>query len=223
MAGGFGCKPVLFPPLISSGAVGGPRFKTTIVTGKTGYEQRNIDWENARGDWTIDRNHLTPAQFNELVKFYYAVARGEAYSWLFKDWADYKMVMVPVDDNPPLILTATSPMPATTQLVKLYTYGGYTYSRDITRPVAGTVVLYANGTTIDAANYSINYSTGVITWGGSPSYNPGAGVLITADCDFYVPCRLNVDWMGRQVNRGPVYEWTNIPILEVRNELDIAP
>ena len=43
-----------FPARIAYGARGGPEFKTRVVTLASGFEQRNIDWERARGRWTID-------------------------------------------------------------------------------------------------------------------------------------------------------------------------
>ena len=42
---------VLFPPNISYGSQGGPKFKTTVFTADSGYEQRNIDWSMTRAEY----------------------------------------------------------------------------------------------------------------------------------------------------------------------------
>ena len=44
---------VQFPTSISMGAVGGPRFSTTITTLSGGTEQRNINWKQSRGEWDV--------------------------------------------------------------------------------------------------------------------------------------------------------------------------
>ena len=42
---------VQFPPKIAYGASGGPMFNTSIVTTFGGFEQRNVNWQKARGRW----------------------------------------------------------------------------------------------------------------------------------------------------------------------------
>ena len=44
---------IRFPDDIAYGASGGPEFATTIVTMASGYEQRNINWQAARGRWDV--------------------------------------------------------------------------------------------------------------------------------------------------------------------------
>jgi uncharacterized protein (TIGR02217 family) len=80
---------VQFPPRISRGATGGPGFKTTIVVTGGGYEQRNIDWQNARGRWEVGHNIKSPGDFGEVLAFFFA-RRGRAHGFRFKDWLDYR-------------------------------------------------------------------------------------------------------------------------------------
>ncbi|MFN9789781.1 MAG: DUF2460 domain-containing protein, partial [Holosporales bacterium] len=40
--------PVLFPVDISYGSAGGPQFSTDVVETISGFEQRNVNWSQAR-------------------------------------------------------------------------------------------------------------------------------------------------------------------------------
>jgi uncharacterized protein (TIGR02217 family) len=211
-------NPVLFPPHISSGMEGGPRFKTTIAGTHKGDEQRNIDWESARGEWTFDRRNLTAADLAELDRFFLA-HHGQGYSFLFKDWADYKARMA-VSDSLPFLLTTTGGNLPPVQLIKRYGVGRLEYTREIARPAAGTIVLYADGTVIDPSNYTLDISNGLLTW--NPAYMPAPGVEITWDGEFTIPVRFNTDYQKRRYERGPRYQWNQIEIIEVRNEPDVS-
>jgi len=69
-----------FPTSISMGAVGGPRFSTTITTLSGGTEQRNINWKQARGEWDVSHGLKTEQQVDELLAFFQKVIerRGPA-------------------------------------------------------------------------------------------------------------------------------------------------
>lgn len=211
-------NPVVFPPHISSGMEGGPRFKTTIVGTHKGDEQRNIDWESARGEWTFDRRNLTTNDLLELDRFFLA-HYGQGYSFLFKDWADYKARMA-ASEELPVLLTTTGGALGETQLIKRYGVGLLEYTREINRPTTGTVVLYADGTVIDPGNYSIDSSSGLITW--NPAYLPAPGLEVAWDGEFTVPARFNTDYQKRRYERGPRYQWSQIEIIEVRNESNVS-
>src|SRR4051812_46411048 len=81
---------VQFPPDISRGAVGGPGFKTTILTRASGFEQRNQDWEKARGKYTVGHGVKTRAQLQALRDFFYN-RRGRVHAFRMKDWLDFQL------------------------------------------------------------------------------------------------------------------------------------
>jgi uncharacterized protein (TIGR02217 family) len=86
-----GFHEVRFPDNIAYGATGGPEFATTVVVTGAGYEQRNVDWAEARSRWDVASGLKNQAQLDELIAFFRA-RKGKAYGFRFKDWADYKAV-----------------------------------------------------------------------------------------------------------------------------------
>lgn len=192
---------VRFPPKISMGAVGGPRFKTSVVGMASGAESRVREWELERGEWSVSHHAKKPAEWMPLLAFFRVVAAGQANTFRFKDWLDYMCeqgegFFVSVDGSP-----------AQVQMVKRYTFYGidgtpYTYDRYITKPISGTITTDASG---------LDYSTGLAdsgtTWHGQ------------FDCH----CRLNSDVMraqiiDRNVSSGFIVGWDDIEIVEVTGE-----
>jgi uncharacterized protein (TIGR02217 family) len=48
-----GFHDVRFPDAVARGATGGPEYSTDVVSVASGYEQRNQNWDLARGRWDI--------------------------------------------------------------------------------------------------------------------------------------------------------------------------
>lgn len=190
---------VRFPPKISFGAVGGPRFMTSIAQMASGAESRNQDWELERGEWTVSHSARRPQDWQPLLSFFRIVA-GMANTFRFKDWTDFECAV-----GEGFFVANETGSPTTLQMVKRYTFGAYTYDRFITKPINGTVTITGGGT--------LDYSTGLIV-GGSPSAWHG---------EFDVWARLNNDPMKAQVidrnlELGLIVGWDGIEIVEVINE-----
>jgi uncharacterized protein (TIGR02217 family) len=139
-----------FPENISRGATGGPRFKTIIVTGAAGSEQRVMQWSEAR--WYYDVSHAlrNPTEADVLLAFFLARG-GRTDGFRFKDWASYQGTNEGVT-------YAGGP---TFQLRKLYTSGAISYVRTIYKPVSGTVTARKNGSNI--AGITVATTTGIVT------------------------------------------------------------
>lgn len=185
---------IQFPPLISMNAIGGPRFNTSVATMASGAESRVQNWELERGEWTVSFSARLPRDWEPLVSFF-RVCAGMANTFRFKDWTDY------------VCLTGAGIFETTAsgdkQMVKRYTFGGYTYDRVITKPISGKITTDATG---------LDYDTGIATTG------------TTWYGEFDVWARLNVDPMQCRVidrNRaeGLIVGWENIEIVEVRDEV----
>ena len=84
---------ILFPPSISYGSSGGPRFKTTLFVTDAGYEQRNIDWQAVRHEYDVAHSmrdfddSLNLAGIRTLHAFFMARG-GRSHGFRFKDWND---------------------------------------------------------------------------------------------------------------------------------------
>lgn len=190
---------IQFPASIARGSSGGPQFATVVVAAGSGGEQRVAQWESPRRRWTVAQDLRTPAQMEELVAFFVA-RQGRLRGFRFKDHADFR-----VSTREDLVeLTAT-----TFQLVRRYTSGGVTRVRTIKKPVAGTVQIW-NGTTEITSGWTVDTTTGVVTFGGDPGYTP------SWTGEFDVPVRFDVDQMEIVLDDAQVRSWGGIAIVELR-------
>lgn len=188
---------VRFPPRISLGAIGGPRFKTAIPPAMaSGAESRVREWETERGEWSVGFHARTMRDLAPILSFFRAIAAGKANTFRFKDWLDY---VCDVGDG---FYQSIDGSPATVQMVKRYTYEGFTYDRIITKPIDGEITTDAVG---------LDYATGIAasgtTWSG----------------EFDCMCRLDTDVVRAQIinknnTKGFIVGWDDIEIVEVIHE-----
>lgn len=196
---------VRLPDDVERGATGGPGFSTTITELGSGFEQRNADWAKARLGFDIGYGIQDKAGFQEVLRFFYA-RRGRLYGFRFKDWSDFEATDQTIGTGDGVITQF--------QLQKTYSDAGGSYVRPINKPVDGTVVIYVDDVVVDPADYTVDYTTGVVTF-DTPVAN---AAVVTADFEFDVPVRFDVDKADVDLvwsNAGSV---PNIPIVELRLE-----
>jgi uncharacterized protein (TIGR02217 family) len=193
---------VQFPPKIAYGAAGGPEFNTSVTTTFAGFEQRNINWQKSRGRWDVSTGIKNKSDMDAVIAFFRA-RFGKAHGFRFKDWSDYQAVGQSLG-------TGNGAQTAF-QLVKLYDSGGYTYQRDIKKPVNGTVKIYLNSI-LQSSGFTIDHTTGIVTFSSAP----GAGVAVSADFDFDVPVRFDTDAISVRAEGPGQFVWDAIPIIEIR-------
>ena len=202
---------VRFPDNISRGARGGPERRTQIVELASGDEERNGSWADSRRRYDASYG-VRKADDLAAVTAFFEARRGRLYGFRWKDWADYKSGL------PSAIITAvdqpigTGTGAATTfQLVKRYTSDAQSWTRTITKPVAGTVALALNGVA-HISGWTINTSTGVVTFAAAPA----PGIAITAGFEFDVPVRFDTDTLDVTLDFERLGSITSIPLIEVR-------
>ena len=154
---------VQFPPEISVGSSGGPKYDTEVVTFVSGYEQRNINWSVARGEYDVSHNIKSQTALDALLIFFRAM-RGKAHGFRFKDWVDYQVTTA----QGVLGAGVGTGLP-TYQMGKNYTLAGAnTELREIKKPVAGSSALLRNGGAVTlgagAGNAAIATATGIVTF-----------------------------------------------------------
>ncbi len=193
---------VQFPTDISYGATGGPMFLTDVVTTVSGHEQRNSKWSQSRAKYNVASGVKTETQWQALIAFFRA-RRGKAVGFRFKDWSDYKAesVQIGVGDD------STTEF----QLVKIYSSGPVAVSRDITKPVAGSVDIYVDSV-LQVSGVSVDTTTGVVTF----TTPPATDEVITAEFEFDVPVRFDTDEMAVSMDSFDAGNWSSIPLIEVR-------
>ena len=98
------------------------------------------------------------------------------------------------------------------QLVKLYASGAQSWSRTITKPVAGTVLDGAGRRGDRPPAGRSTTATGIVTFAAAP----GAGVSVTAGFEFDVPVRFDTDELPVTLDIERLGSITSIPLVEVR-------
>ena len=97
------------------------------------------------------------------------------------------------------------------QLVKRYASGAQSWTRSITRPVADSVSL-ALGSVEQLSGWSVDTTTGVVTFGTAPA----AGVTVRAGFEFDVPVRFDSDALDVTLDIERLGSITSIPLVEIR-------
>lgn len=199
---------VQLPTNIERGARGGPRFRTGVVTTISGYENRNAEWSQARQEWDLGYGIQTNADYSTVRDFFYA-RRGKLHGFRFKDWSDYSVTGQSIGTG--------DGVETDFQLVKSYTDSGGTYTRTILLPVTSptnTVTVYVNAVeqTI-ITDYTIE-TGGIIRFTGGSI--PTAGQPVTADFEFDIPVRFDVDNFDLELEWVEAGAIPSIPIKELR-------
>jgi len=201
---------VRFPDNISRGARGGPERRTQIVELASGAEERNASWANSRRRYDVAYGIRRADDLAAVVAFFEA-RNGRLHGFRFKDWADFKSCPpseTPIPTNQPI--GSGNGAATLFQLTKRYTSGAQSWTRTITKPVAGTVTIALNGTP-QASGWSVSTATGLVTFTTAPA----AGVAITAGFEFDVPVRFDTDVLDVTLDIERLGSITSIPLVEI--------
>ena len=194
---------VRFPTDIAYGSAGGPEYSTDIVITHGGYEQRNVNWSQARARYNVAHGVKTQSQLDTLVAFFRA-RKGRADGFRFKDWTDYQVTGQ--------VIGTGNGVQTAFQLIRTYTSGSVTETRTITKPVSGTVKIYLNGALQSGSAYALNTATGIVTF----TTHPANTVVVSADFEFDVPVRFDTDRLAATLDSYGSHSWHDIPLVEVR-------
>ncbi len=198
----MGFVEVQFPTDISYGSSGGPEYATDIVASQSGYEQRNVNWEQARARYNVAHGVKTKTQLDALIAFFRA-RKGRAYGFRFKDWTDYQVTAESLGTG--------NGVTTQFQLVKHYLSGAVSEVRTINKPVSGTVQIYKNAV-LQTSGVTVDTTTGLVTFAVAPA----TGVAVTANCQFDVPVRFDTDRLSAKLEAYGIHSWLDIPLIEVR-------
>jgi uncharacterized protein (TIGR02217 family) len=203
---------VRLPTAISRGSTGGPERRTDVVTTASGREERNSRWAHSRRRYNIGYGVKTLQQLNDVIAFFEG-RRGKLHSFRFKDFTDFKScAATATPQRTDQILGAGNGTQAAFQLVKHYGAPSRDYVRNITAPVAGSVLVAVNG--VSTLAFVVDANTGVVTFNAGSI--PGAGVAVTAGYEFDVPVRFDTDAITVNLSHFEAGEIPEIPLIEVR-------
>lgn len=199
---------IRFPVDISYGSRGGPGYNTSIIILGSGYEQRNINWENSRSKYDVAYGVKTSTQLDDLIAFFRA-RYGKAHGFRYKDWADFE------SSGEPCITISSSA--ATYQLNKRYDSGSYYYDRELTKITSsssGILKIFRDASQVSTTGYSVDVNTGIVTLTSVTTQS------VTADCEFDVPVRFDTDELLTSLdNYNPVkgyFGGASVPVIEIK-------
>ena len=201
------------PINIERGAEGGPGFLTIVQSQRSGNEVRIPLWSRSRGEWDISYGIQLKEDFDAVKDLFYN-AQGRAAAFLFKDWSDFEIgdPNDAVNNNQPII--AGDGSTSTRQIFKRYTVpSGATHDRNLHRIINGSLTVLVNGVVqTETTHYTVDYSTGVITF-VSP---PGNGLAIEIACEFDILVRFDSDRLPIAMETFEAGEIPPITIVEIK-------
>ena len=204
---------VRYPVGLSIGSSGGPERRTEIVTLVNGFEERNSPWAHSRRRYDAGAGMRSLDDFAALIAFFEA-RRGQLHGFRWKDWADYKTCLpsqsVSAMDQE---IGVGDGVTTVFQLRKTYTSGGSAYTRDLVKPVAGSVKVAVAGVVQTLpAEFTVEEARGIVTL----NLPPALGAVVTAGCEFDVPVRFDTDRISASIASFQAGEVPAVPVIEVR-------
>lgn len=204
---------IRFPTNLSFGSVGGPERRTEVVTLANGFEERNTPWAHSRRRYEAGSGLRTLDDIETLIAFFEARG-GRMHGFRWKDWSDYKSCQ-PSRKVSPLdqVIGTGDGYQTEFGLSKTYRSGEQSYTRQICKPVAGTVVAaVARDPKVFGVEFSVDVATGVLTF----AVPPDIGVPVSAGFEFDVPVRFDTDQILTSMSSFQAGEVPDVPVVEVR-------
>jgi uncharacterized protein (TIGR02217 family) len=190
-----------FPDSISEGASGGPTFKSTVFETNTGLEQRRSAWTRAKHKYDFSLGIRDMADMDTVREFFVGI-RGRKNSFRFKDWNDFELT----NEN----IGTGDGSETEFQITKTYTTGSLTYVRTIKKPVVGISVFVDSVLQTITTDYTIDTTTGIITFVAPP----GNTLAVTVTGEFDVPVRFDVDTMSANHVGFESEDWSGVMLVE---------
>lgn len=199
---------VRLPESVEEGAVGGPRFKTTVQQSLSGHEYRLGEWDSCRGEWDISYG-IRDLDDLQAVKTFYLARNGRLFPFRFKDWGDFQATNETIGTG--------DGSEDTFPLKKTYTSGARSYVRTNILPVQSTLIIYVNDVQkTETTHYTVSYSTGVVTF--TAGNEPANGHAVKATFEFDVPVRFDDDILKISVLVNESGRIPPITVIEVLDE-----
>ncbi|QDP61604.1 MAG: hypothetical protein Tp138OMZ00d2C19078261_65 [Prokaryotic dsDNA virus sp.] len=186
---------------------------TDVIVLRSGFEQRNSLWANSLRQYNAGLGLRSMDDLYATLDFFEG-RRGRLHGFRFKDWADYKSVspLSTITNQDQLLGTGDGSV-VSFQLRKQYDADENPWYRNITKPIEGSVVVALNfAAQVEDTDYTVDYTTGVITFATPPA----AGVAVRAGFEFDVPCRFDQDEIMVNVELFSSGSVPDINIKEIR-------
>jgi uncharacterized protein (TIGR02217 family) len=205
---------ILFPLDIALRSAGGPERRTELVSFGSGREQRNARWAHSRRRYDAGYGIKSLDALQAVVAFF-EERRGQLYGFRWRDRLDHSSAAPgapasPLDQG----IGIGDGAAAAFQLAKTYGAGFAPYTREIAKPVAGSVRVAVAGSEIAGSAFSCDTTTGVVTF--LAGHIPAVGTAVTAGFLFDVPVRFDTDYLEVDLSAFAAGAIPKIPLLEIR-------
>ena len=154
-----------FPTAISRAAHGGPERRTDVVVLGSGAEERNARWADSRRSYNAGYGVKSLDDLHAVIAFF-EERRGRLHGFRWRDPADCKSC--PPEGTPTALDQPIGIGDGTTavfQLVKTYGSAFNPWTRDITKPVAGSVLVAVAGIMqTPGTAYTVDTATGLVAF-----------------------------------------------------------
>jgi uncharacterized protein (TIGR02217 family) len=205
---------IRFPTAISLASSGGPERRTDVVVLGSGHEERNSRWAHSRRKWNAGYGVRSLDDLYAVMTFF-EERRGKLYGFRWKDPTDWRSCApATAPTSTDQIIGSGNGTRATFQLVKTYGSVHAPWTRDINKPVAGTVTVAVAGVAKPNSSFAVDTATGLLSF--LAGHIPPAGAAITAGFEFDCPVRFDTDMLDINLqgfNHGTI---PHIPLIEVR-------
>ena len=192
-----------FPSDISYNSSGGPEYNTEVLMTTTGSEHRQSKWQAPKMRFNVSTGIKNTRQMRGLLEFF-RICRGRQIAFRYKDWSDFKGT----DEAVQIINVHTL------QLMKNYKLDDTLFEqRTILKPVQNTVKIYIAGRQLISDEFSVDYSTGVVTL---QMLIENLDMKITADFEFDIPARFDTDYLPVTMESHGFFSLPEIPITEIK-------
>jgi uncharacterized protein (TIGR02217 family) len=204
-----------FPTAISRAANGGPERRTDVIVLGSGAEERNARWADSRRSYNAGWGVKSLDDLHAIIAFF-EERRGRLHGFRWRDPTDWKSCAP--EGTPAALDQDIGTGDGTTaafQLVKTYGSAFNPWTRAITKPVAGTVLVAVDGVTQTLGTaFTVDTATGLVAF--QPGHVPSADAAITAGFEFDVPVRFDTDKLEINLQGFRHGAIPSIPIVEIR-------
>ena len=204
---------IRFPVDVSMHSSGGPERRTDIVATGSNREERNARWANSRRRYDAGYGVKSLAAIAAVVAFF-EERRGRLYGFRWRDRVDCKSCAPNATPAPGDQIIGTGDAATRVfQLSKTYGASFAPWTRAISKPVDGSVLLAVNGIKAAATDFSLDATTGLLTF--APGKTPASGSSITAGYLFDVPVRFDTDYLEIDLSAFAAGDIPKIPLIEI--------
>jgi uncharacterized protein (TIGR02217 family) len=204
-----------FPTAISRAAHGGPERRTDVVVLGSGAEERNARWADSRRSYNAGYGVKSLDDLHAVIAFF-EERRGRLHGFRWRDPLDWKSC--PPESTPTAfdqVIGTGDGTSAAFQLIKVYGSAFNPWTRDIKKPVDGSVLVAVAGVVqTPVTAYTVDTTTGLVAF--QPGHVPADDTVITAGFAFDVPVRFDTDKLEINIQGFRHGAIPSIPIVEIR-------